>query len=315
MNAGKQIPVFGLAGTVTRDRIIQASGRRFFGWGGILYQAAVFSGLGQKVRLFSHVGKKELKLLSESFGSRPGLDLSGLQPVPGPSNRVRLCYPLQGERTEVLENAVPPLKAEKLLGRLEGFGLFMMVMNSGFDIDLEDWKKIVRKAACPFWLDIHSLVLTPVLGTPRFYRPFPAWKEWAAGIEVLQTNRKEAACMLGSPDKNPSVKDLTRLSREALETGVKTVFITLGTEGIWTAVDGRMEIVPPAPKKEAVDTTGCGDVFAAAAAVRLKNGDDPFSAAAFAVERAAGAAGVTGIEAVFDLFPSALHKIRGRDST
>ncbi|MBN1273413.1 MAG: hypothetical protein JXB26_14185 [Candidatus Aminicenantes bacterium] len=302
MSDKRQREVFGLIGTITQDRIKQASGRSFKGWGGILYQAAVFSGLGCGVRLFSKIGKKEVLPLAQTFQNWPRLDICGLRKVDGPSNQVRLNYPPEGERIEILESVVPPQKAHEVFEHMAGVNLLMLVMNSGFDISLGEWKKIVNQVSCPVWIDIHSLVLSRVFNIPRLYRSFTEWREWASGSDFLQANRKEAACMMGSPDKTPSHGDICRLSREALETGVKAFFITLGTEGVWTAVEGRMEYIPPPKAKKAVDTTGCGDVFGAATAVHLLEKGDPFSAAVFGMEKAADAAVVAGVEAVHKIF-------------
>ena len=45
------MPVFGLIGTITSDHIVREDGATFEGLGGVLYQAAVFSGLGEGVRI------------------------------------------------------------------------------------------------------------------------------------------------------------------------------------------------------------------------------------------------------------------------
>ena len=66
-----------------------------------------------------------------------------------------------------------------------------------------------------------------------------------------------------------------------MEMGVGHVVVTRGAEGclVWTD-DGPLEI--PATRVTAIDTTAAGDAFNGALAVRLAEGDDLATAAAWA---------------------------------
>jgi sugar/nucleoside kinase (ribokinase family) len=174
-----------------------------------------------------------------------------------------------------------------------------MVLNSGFDIGLEDWRAAVRFTHCPVWLDIHSLILSKKLDKPRHYVSFVEWREWAAGVEYLQANRAEVASLLGFPDENPEEEDLKRFGRQAIEAGVRTVFVTLGEEGILVFTPEGSEIISPSEQGHIVDTTGCGDVFCGGAVAKLAEGKDPYQAAQFAVDLATQAASVVGIPATY----------------
>lgn len=56
-----------------------------------------------------------------------------------------------------------------------------------------------------------------------------------------------------------------------------------------------MEKMCSSPPKKVVDTTGCGDVFCAATVAKIVEGNDPFPAAFFGIQRAAQTASRKGI--------------------
>ena len=292
---------FGLIGTITHDVITTTAGRVFGGLGGILYQAAVLCGLGNDVFLHTHAGKDFSAGVKKATDKWPTFHAEGIQTVSGPGNRVFLHYPERSERVEILESHVPPLKPQPIIEDLSSLGMLILVINSGFDITLKDWRRIIRKAECPIWFDVHSLALSLELQTPRYYRPLQEWREWADGVAYLQANLKEMASMLGNPDSRPTREKLRRFGRAAFEMGVKSVFITLGKEGVLVLTPGSTKKMEAASIRGVVDTTGCGDVFCAGTAVKLASGANPSEAAAFGLQLAAEASRVSGVSETYAL--------------
>lgn len=104
----------------------------------------------------------------------------------------------------------------------------------------------------------------------------------AVGIAVV--NEVESGLLTGTGDPATAAQALRRL-------GVGTVVTTLGAEGVFL-LDGDGERRVPAPKVEAVDTTGAGDVFCGvlAAAIEMRLAWDTalrwaVAAASFSVTR------------------------------
>jgi len=274
--------------------------------GGILYQAAALCGFNEEVLLYSNVGQELLDEVIAVIGGWTTLRTSGIRPVAGPGNRVHLHYPGKGERREILESTVCGLDSEPILHDLPRLDFLIAAINSGFDIELKDWRRILGEARNPTWLDIHSLVLTKVLNAERQYRALPDWREWVEGVAYLQANRKEAACMLGRPDEEEDwppadSEEMGRFSEEAFAVGVRAMFLTLGKEGVLVMTPGARAIIPSPRASHLIDTTGCGDVFCAAAAARLARGEDPFVAAEHGVDLASRAASVSGIQGTYEL--------------
>ncbi|MBM3294872.1 MAG: hypothetical protein FJY82_10145 [Candidatus Aminicenantes bacterium] len=292
----------GLIGTITSDTILYDDGRSFRSLGGVLYQAAVFCGLGLETSLFTNCGealRQEVEALTRDW---PSLRREGIGWVPGPGHRVELRYSDRlKEREEVLLSAVPPLEPSAALAEASGLGMLLLVFNSGFDLELSAWRRIAAAARCPVWLDVHSLVLAPKTGSHREYVALADWREWMGGVSYLQANRQEVASLLGHPERWPEEGEYPGFWRDCFDLGIRAVFVTLGKEGVLVAAPGGVRPVRAPAVSAVVDTTGCGDVFAASTLVRMAAGADVFSAAAEGASLASAAAGVAGVRATFEL--------------
>ena len=80
-------------------------------------------------------------------------------------------------------------------------------------------------------------------------------------IHTLKPNRIEAELLSGV--KIESVEDVAKAADKLLELGVHRLFISLGSEGIYAAMEGQRLHLPNLPGTM-VNTTGCGDAAMAA---------------------------------------------------
>lgn len=128
--------------------------------------------------------------------------------------------------------------------------------------------------------------------------PVPA--ELLALVDVLLVNDHEAADLLG-PDVPaagwPAVGDALAAR------GVARAVVTLGAHGAVvldpSAAGSQRVVAVPAVPVEAVDTTGCGDAFTGALAVRLAAGESLVDAARFAARVGAVAATRRGAQSSY----------------
>ena len=286
----------GLIGTITYDVIRSDAGGVYQGLGGILYQAAVLSALERNVFLFTNLGRALAGRVEKVTSHWLPLQKEGIQYVQGPGNQVYLHYPEKGERREILKSVVPPLDPQGVLQSLDRLHMLVSVLNSGFDITLADWRRIVDAASCPVWLDLHSLVLSRELNVPRRYISNIPWESWARGVTYLQANKAELGCLVDRIGQDLSDVEIKRFGQRAFGLGLRAVFITLGRDGVWVLTPGRAHVIVSSHADTVADTTGCGDVFCAMTVKDLMEGADPFSAAEAGVELATRATAVKGVE-------------------
>jgi sugar/nucleoside kinase (ribokinase family) len=301
---------FGLIGTITYDVITSERKTVHEGLGGILHQTAVLCGLGYEVNLYTNLGQEletEVRRLTEEWKT---LNAAGINMVSGPGNRVFLDYTPGRERIEVLKSIVPPIDSGRIIDDLPQLDFLVMVFNSGFDMERDEWERVKKKATCPIWMDIHSLLLEKKLNRPRAYVTLEDWKDWVVGIDYLQANSAEAAALLGCPHgKNLTLAELESFGAVALEMGIKAVFLTRGEEGLLLVEKEGSRSIAAIEGNSVVDTTGCGDVLCAGAAVCLSEGGDPYDSASYGMRIASAAVSLCGVPPIYDLMRSDFFRV------
>ena len=118
--------------------------------------------------------------------------------------------------------------------------------------------------------------------------PFEVPRTVLENLDPLVVNEHEAAFLLG--DSVEGVEAALAAASNLLALGPKSAVVTVGADGAVFAEEEDEGYVP-APEVEVVDTTGAGDAFVGALALRVARGDSLRRAVGYAVR--AGAAAVT----------------------
>jgi sugar/nucleoside kinase (ribokinase family) len=154
---------------------------------------------------------------------------------------------------------------------------------SGFELALGTAQALRQGFRGPIYADLHSLFLGMQHDGIRVLQPLADAAAWFACFDVVQLNEDEMRQL--SPDP-------LSLSAQALGAGTSLLVVTLGPKGAaYVAAPGfegwgrgvtagvtqgglaaRTALVP-APRIDALDPTGCGDVFGATLYARLLAGD------------------------------------------
>jgi hypothetical protein len=206
--------------------------------------------------------------------------------VPAPNNRVVLHYYSTERRTERMSGGVPGWTWSELGPMVRDLDALYLNFISGFELALGTAQALREGFRGPIYVDLHSLLLGMQHDGVRVPRPLQDAASWLGCFDVIQLNEDEMRQL--SPDP-------LSLAAEAIGAGTSLLIVTLaakgaayvaapGFDGWGTAVGrygGRAVRPPstlrtaliPAPTIDALDPTGCGDVFGAAAAARLFAGD------------------------------------------
>jgi sugar/nucleoside kinase (ribokinase family) len=122
-----------------------------------------------------------------------------------------------------------------------------------FGVEGMTWAaRIARQAGVPIVADLER-------------DEMPGFADLLALVDHVIVSRAFAAKLTGAMDPATAASALWRGDR-------KIVVVTAGEEGCWYVADGQAPRHQPAFRVQAVDTTGCGDVFHGAYAAALVRG-------------------------------------------
>ena len=212
---------------------------------------------------------------------------AALVEVPYPNNRVELRYFSDERRTEILSGGVPGWTWLGLKPLIDEARLDALYVNflSGWELDLPTTQELRRRFDGPMYADLHMLTMAVQSDGLRVPKPLSHVREWCGCFDFLQANEDEIQMMAPDP---------MALAATALHAGSRALFVTLGPRGaVYFAEPGfdsltdlrkardagatgpiRTELIPGERVPEALDPTGCGDVWGATQFSRLLAGDN-----------------------------------------
>lgn len=311
MSRGREIGVIGTVVEDTIDRPGEATVRDMGGAYHSVIAMSVFLPEGAAAVPVVAVGEDAIARVREDWGRLPRISLEGIKPVPAINNKVHLEYDSAGGRDETLTGGVPPLTwsdLEQWAGRVSAWCWNFI---SGFEVERDAFEKVKLRSAGPLHLDVHNLCYGPAReGQPRAHRPPEDWEGWVRGATWVQVNEVEAG-LLHEGRAAPLPRDREgALAKRVHALGAEGLLVTRGPRGAtWLPRRGG-PFEAPAGTVDAIDPTGCGDVFGATwVALRVAREMDPEAAILGAV-RAAGAAstvsGSAGLRAALERASSSI---------
>lgn len=188
--------------------------------------------------------------------------------VPVANNRVTLRYTESERRCERMAGGVPGWQWPELGPMVADLDAVYVNFISGFEMCLGTAGALHQGFTGPTYADFHSLFLGTAPDGIRVLRPLANASDWFACFDTVQMNEDEMRQIGADPMAVAAI---------ALEAGVSLLNVTLGPRGV-VYVDGaqagpvRTALIP-APVVEAIDPTGCGDVFGATCFARMLAGD------------------------------------------
>lgn len=273
-----------IVGTINHDRIVTPAGETYEDLGGILYNVlamAPFLGADDSLLPVARVGAERRAEVETLLSPYPCIDPSRLLWWPGGTNETVLRYLSADVREESLVERIVPLREEEVQGAADSR---IVIANLIWGKELDPTLlHVLASRGARVLLDIQSLTLTFRRGPGRAYRNIPAWREWAAPVEVLKGNEEEIRWFAG--EDGPHRGAILGAMRKLLGAGPSVVVATKGTAGstvAWREGDRtRAAEVRPldVPPEECVDATGCGDAYTSGFALALLDDEGPPQAA------------------------------------
>ncbi len=287
-------------------------------WGGIAYALSSLDAHlapGWEIVPLIKVGRDLSQEAAKFLGTLSHLTPNGrCVDVDVPNNRVVLRYQSTERRCERMSGGVPSWNWTELGPMVRDLDALYVNFISGFEMCMGTAMALRQGFRGPIYCDLHSLFLGMQRDGIRTLQPLPDIDMWFSCFDYVQMNEEEMQQVGGEP---------MEVAARALAAGVKLLTVTVGPRGAVyfkavdkAAVDGASgrsgtaaspaaastpaasstapasasvistARIPP-PRVEAIDPTGCGDVFGGALAAHLFNNEPPESAIRQANEAAA----------------------------
>jgi len=137
---------------------------------------------------------------------------------------------------------------------LKNFDAILLNMITGFDITLNQLKKIRANFSGPIYLDVHSMARRVGENMKREFRTISDFSEWAENVDIIQANENEFNCLA----------EVENIPKYILDKGTKYLIKTMGDKGTRVYMKNGEEIRSlfiSAYKIKEGTTVGCGDIF------------------------------------------------------
>ncbi len=261
------------------DLIHKADGDVIRSYGGILYSTislAVIAGKNDFVYPIMNLGDDEYDSIIGILKKYSNINLDGIKKVPQPIRKVNLYYNMYNSGNQArMETSTEPTNAigfdsiEKFLFEADAI---LVNMISGVDITLDTFKSIRKNFKGFIHIDIHNLVMKTNPDGTREHTNLEEWRQWCSNSDTIQMNEFEIITM------SRTIKNEYEVAEEILikqKNDVKGIIVTRGKNGVSgftkqkksfggeVYYDIDRDDVNAIENPHFVDSTGCGDVFAA----------------------------------------------------
>ncbi|MEU1849916.1 ribokinase [Streptomyces sp. NPDC019990] len=229
-------------------------------------QAVAAARLGARTALLARVGDDAHGRLLLDSQREAGVDTVGVLVGGAPTGVALITVDPSGDNSIVVSPGANGMLTPQDVRAAGCLFQGSRVVSTQLEIPLETVVEVVRNLSPD-----SRFVLNP---SP----PLPLPREVLAACDPLIVNEHEAKVILGGPAVGDTPEDWARV---LLAKGPRSVVVTLGSEGALVASAQGVRRVPSV-KVSAMDTTGAGDAFTAALAVRLGAGESLPEAATYA---------------------------------
>jgi sugar/nucleoside kinase (ribokinase family) len=293
------------------DLIHKENGEVVHSYGGVLYSIislAVLSGNNDYVYPLMNLGEDEFDNITNILKTYPKIKLDGINKVGHPTKKVHLYISnyRSGKKAKIEHSDADTYTLT--FGNIEKFlplaDAMLINMISGVDISLDTLKKIRANFKGLIHMDIHNLVMKTNDEGFREHTNLEGWREWCTNTDTIQMNEYEIGVLSREKRNDYEIAEEILININQSMTGVIVTKGKLGVSG-FTRKDksfgdvkfsdlDRLD-VQAVENPHFVDTTGCGDVFAASFTVDFSKTRDLKKALHYATRIASYKTSISGI--------------------
>ena len=261
--------------------------------GGIYYAASALTSIAPADEIFlcTYAEKENYSLFSDAYRKCAPDFISYIDSIP----KVWLTIHGLKERDERYNNVIRNLEIP--YDRLKEFDGILINMISGFDINLNQLKKIRENFSGFIYLDVHTFSRGLEHHGHRGFRKIEHFNEWAECVDIIQANEYEVKTVASFDDEE-------KIAIEILSRGTKQLIVTMGEVGakLYYLQNNELNFIfHSAVKIETANKIGLGDVFGAAYFYNYIKTGNLFYSLDVAVTFSGIAAGLNGLSKLKNL--------------
>ena len=264
-------------GPIPRDHITTHQGETFDKYGCVLYTVAALSALMEpedEICPIVHVRRQDEAAIKDQLSQFRNVDVTGIRSHNDRGDVVELTYTTHNHRDERQTGFMSPITPSDVEFALDA-DAFVCVPITDYEVGQSTLAYIKANSSATVLLDAHGPTNTLVRGGERHHRLWVERDAWLPYVDILKMNLEEAGCSwfpdrseAGATGKPMTTEEMPAFAEHCLRAGVKAVCITLDEEGcvVFHFDDaGRLQenLIGRIHVEDVVDTTGCGDSFAA----------------------------------------------------
>lgn len=298
------------------DVIHKINGETNRGFGGILYSLITLSVLCRdedEIYPIMNLGSDQFSNTLNFIKQFRNINVSGINQTGNNLRKVYLDYGILAggmDRSETSSMPAPAVEFEQIEPFLNDADAVLINMISGVDISQGTLRRIRGSFKGTIYIDIHNVVMRTNKNFSREYINPENWIEWCTNSDIVQMNETELSYL--SMDKLNEYK----IAEEILINSPKktaVMLLTRGSGGVSSYTTQQKEYAgqkfTDLDKKDVMaienpdfkDSTGCGDVFAAAYIFDYMRTGDHAKALHFANRMASYKTSLEGVDQLYKL--------------